>query len=118
MHRHLITVATIVGMLGVSSTVLADRHWGGGHGYHDHGSHTGVYLGIGPLWWPGYPAYYYPPYAPSTVIVSPPAPTTYVQQPAGDSGYWYYCQSSQGYYPYVKTCPGGWMKVVPDTPGN
>jgi hypothetical protein len=21
----------------------------------------------------------------------------------------------QGYYPYVKSCPGGWMRVVPDT---
>ena len=22
---------------------------------------------------------------------------------------------SQGYYPYINSCPGGWMKVVPET---
>jgi hypothetical protein len=29
--------------------------------------------------------------------------------------YWYYCQDPPGYYPYVKSCPGEWMKVVPET---
>ena len=38
------------------------------------------------------------------------------QQPAQDQdSYWYYCENPQGYYPYVKSCPGGWMKVVPET---
>ncbi|MCG6965823.1 MAG: hypothetical protein LJE59_04885 [Chromatiaceae bacterium] len=126
MHRHLITVATLAGLLGASTMALADRrHWDGGHGHHGHRSHTGVYLDIGPLWWPGYrypgygySGYYSPYYAPSTVVVSPPPATTYVQPPAESSSYWYYCESSRGYYPYVKTCPGGWMKVVPDAPGN
>lgn len=131
MQRLLIAAVAPMVLLGLSATASADRgdrhwdgdrHWGRGHGYaprHVHGSRTGVYLNLGPLWWPGYyPGYYYPYYAPSTVIVAPPAPTTYVQTPAEGSGYWYYCQSPQGYYPYVRSCPGGWMKVVPDTPGN
>ncbi len=28
--------------------------------------------------------------------------------------YWYYCPDSKEYYPYVKSCPSGWMRVVPD----
>jgi hypothetical protein len=53
-------------------------------------------------------------YAPAPVFVrQPPA---YIRQPALDeSDYWYYCESPRGYYPYVKSCPGGWMKVVPET---
>lgn len=42
-------------------------------------------------------------------------PQAYVQQNQQESDYWYYCQNPEGYYPYVKSCPGGWMKVVPDT---
>ena len=38
------------------------------------------------------------------------------QQDQGQSDYWYYCQNPQGYYPYVNSCPGGWMKVVPQPP--
>jgi len=51
------------------------------------------------------------------VIVETPPPV-YVQpetQQEQRDQYWYYCQDPQGYYPYVKNCPGGWMKVVPDT---
>ena len=124
MHRYLVSVVSIAALLGVSTPTLADRgfhrwdgHYRGYAPHHIHGGHTGVYLDIGPLWWPGYPAYYYPPYPASTVVVTP-APTTYVQQPAEGTGYWYYCASSQAYYPYVKTCPDGWMKVVPDTPAD
>jgi hypothetical protein len=42
-------------------------------------------------------------------------PQVYVEQNQQESDYWYYCDDPQGYYPYVKSCPGGWMKVVPDT---
>jgi hypothetical protein len=42
-------------------------------------------------------------------------PQAYVQQHQQESDYWYYCQDPQGYYPYIKSCPGGWMQVVPDT---
>jgi hypothetical protein len=69
----------------------------------------------GPYWGP--PALVVPPYvypAPPVVVV-PQQPQVYVQRNQPESGYWYYCQLPQGYYPYVKSCPGGWMRVVPDT---
>ena len=67
--------------------------------------------GPNPYWGP--PPYYYPP---PTVVVVPQQPQTYVQRnQRQESDYWYYCQNPQGYYPYIKSCPGGWMKVVPDT---
>lgn len=64
----------------------------------------------GPYWGP--PPYYYP--APPLVVV-PQQPQAYVQRNQPESDYWYYCQNPQGYYPYIRSCPGGWMKVVPDT---
>jgi hypothetical protein len=81
---------------------------------------------LGP-WWPWYPAYpyYYPyyPYYAYDPYYAPASAAAVEQQPEqyADSGqqqsdsYWYYCQDPQGYYPYVKSCPGGWMKVVPQT---
>ena len=42
-------------------------------------------------------------------------PPDYVQPPQQDPDYWYYCEDPRGYYPYVPDCPGGWMKVVPNT---
>ncbi|HQU15939.1 MAG: hypothetical protein ACYC18_11640 [Gammaproteobacteria bacterium] len=67
----------------------------------------------GPVWAPP-PVYYYPPR--TRIIVTPPPPTRYV---APERQYfWYYCEGPKGYYPYVKTCPGGWMKVVPRAPRN
>jgi hypothetical protein len=46
-------------------------------------------------------------------VVVQQEPPVYVQ-PEEEPYYWYYCQDPQGYYPYVRSCPGGWMKVVPD----
>jgi hypothetical protein len=71
---------------------------------------------------PFYP-WYYPPYYyyPPAVVAVPAAPTTYIEQgssrPAASprSSYWYYCEASKTYYPYVKECPGGWLRVVPQT---
>lgn len=54
--------------------------------------------------------YYYPP-APAVVQAPPPV---YVEPEQQQEYYWYFCQNPQGYYLYVKSCPGGWMKVVPD----
>jgi hypothetical protein len=65
----------------------------------------------GPYYW-GPPPYYY---APPPVVVVPQQPQAYVQRNHQESDYWYYCQNPQGYYPYIKSCPGGWMKVVPET---
>jgi hypothetical protein len=88
----------------------------------------GATIGIpGPAWygppvWAPRPYWAYPAvipappvyYAPAPVVVQ--QPPAYVRQPASDeSDYWYYCESPRGYYPYVKSCPGGWMKVVPET---
>jgi hypothetical protein len=88
----------------------------------------GLNLGVGvpgyygsPGWGPrpywGPPAVVVPPYAypAPPVVVVPQQPQTYVQRNQQESGYWYYCQNPQGYYPYIKSCPGGWMKVVPET---
>jgi len=76
---------------------------------------------LGP-WWPGYglyPAYpyaYYPaPYYPAPPVIVQQQPPVYAKPAPPQSDYWYYCENPQGYYPYVKSCPGGWMKVVPQT---
>ena len=95
-----------------------------GHNYHrGHGNSYSFWIGgWAPGWWGPYPypSYYpyyypyyqYPYYAPGTVVAEEPA----VSDPSQDQdSYWYYCQNPKGYYPYIKTCPGGWMKVVPQS---
>jgi len=67
----------------------------------------------GPLWWGPWSApfgFYTPP--PVIVQQQPPV---FVQPEQQQTDYWYYCQNPQGYYPYIKSCPGGWMRVVPET---
>ena len=60
--------------------------------------------------------YYYPP---PPVVVQVPPPTYAEPEQQQQNYYWYYCQNPQGYYPYIKSCPSGWMKVVPDmNPAN
>ena len=52
------------------------------------------------------PQYYYgPSYAPPPPAYAPPP------------RYWYYCREPEGYYPNVRSCPDGWMKVVPGDSG-
>jgi len=115
----------------------------GGHGGHSHGhSHSHLSIGLGyygPGFYGGYGyggygfggygfgyPFYYPPYYsyPQTVIV-PTTPPVYIQQQAQptqqaqpQTNYWYYCRDPDGYYPYVKTCPGGWLQVAPQPPGQ
>jgi len=78
----------------------ADR----GHG------HVGVVIGY-PWGWPYPPAYLYPPYYPTTVVMQ--APPVYVEQENAaaqapqEVPYWYYCNASKAYYPYVNECPAG-----------
>ena len=93
-----------------------------GHGgYHGHGNSYSTRIWIGPGWGPGwwappaYPYYPYYPYYPEPPVVVPQQSQAYVQQDQQESDYWFYCENPQGYYPYIKSCPGGWMKVVPDT---
>ena len=39
----------------------------------------------------------------------------YFQSREESTDYWYYCRDPEGFYPYIKTCPCGWLKVVPET---
>jgi hypothetical protein len=102
------------GVLVLGSAYPADAWDQGGfhHGGHGHvfvGGH--VFLGA-PFWWgPWYP---YPYYQSAPVIVQQ-TPPAYIEQgtPGEATTYWYYCEQATAYYPYVKTCPGGWMTVVP-----
>jgi hypothetical protein len=59
------------------------------------------------------PWYPYGYYSPPPVVIQQ-QPPVYLPREQEEPHYWYYCQDPQGYYPYVKSCPGGWMKVVPE----
>jgi hypothetical protein len=99
---------------------------GGGHawgGHSGHGFYWGGTISLGPwypwgTWYP-YGAWYpYPYYYAGPPVIIQQQPPVYLQKDQSESNYWYYCQNPQGYYPYIKSCPGGWMKVVPETPGQ
>ena len=117
MHIRNMTLAVMAALLVVTLPLAALAGHGHGHG------NTRVYIGgsfwLGPpAWGPAYygPGYYYPPppyYAPAPVIVQ--QTPQYVERAQADADYWHYCENPRGYYPYVRTCPGGWMRVVPDT---
>jgi hypothetical protein len=121
--RHPVSTALLTGLLVLvaSPAARADRgHWG---------SRVGISIGV-PLGYPYYgaplyrPYYDYPPYYYPPVVVTPAPPPVYIERGdldadaatpgAAQSKYWYYCTASQTYYPYVKTCPAGWLTVVPD----
>jgi len=108
----IVLVLLIMLMTGLQ-TADADR---GRHG-HGGGGHVGVGIVIGPGWWPYpyYPTYYpYYPYYQVPVVVERPAEIYVQPQPQAEAArYWYYCKDPAGYYPSVKSCPKGWMKVVP-----
>ncbi len=92
------------------------RHHRGFDGYHRsyryrHGHRGRFYVTGSVVLRPWYPYYNYS--VPPVVIYQ--QPPVYVQSEPQPSYYWYYCQNPQGFYPYVKECPGGWMKVVPET---
>ena len=107
MRRVALLIAMILVALG-SPPALAWHH------------HPGVFIGVGPLWWPyayPYPYWAYPPgyvYSPPPLVVE--EPPVYVQQqpPAPPDGpYWYYCASARAYFPTAATCPEPWVKVPP-----
>ena len=107
-------------------------HGGGGgwHGGHFHGS--SVFF-IGGAWWPYYYGYPYPYYSyPAYSYYNYPTygyygypdqgygDQTYVepgpsaqQAPMQQAPTQFYCPNT-GYYPTVRTCPQGWLRVVPD----
>jgi hypothetical protein len=116
------TIAAFIVLL----TLLLAIPWASnaGHGHHGHHGRTSVFIGGSfwagppPFWGPApwYPRYYYGGpvyYGPPPAFVQPSV--GYIQRGHEESDYWYYCDNPQGYYPYVKSCPGGWMKVVPET---
>lgn len=123
-------ISCAVGLLALLAVYALPGYAGGYHGsgnYHGNSGHGNSYSfgfaispgwgGWGPGWWgpPAYPYYPYYPYYAAPPVVLQQQPQAYVQQrDQGESDYWYYCQSPQGYYPYIKSCPGGWMKVVPE----
>ena len=79
-------------------------------------------FGFGPGFWDPWPFDYYPPrpiyyYDYPPIIIQQPPPVYIERAPApAPQQYWYYCAASRAYYPRVKTCPGGWMPVLPETP--
>jgi hypothetical protein len=93
----------------------------GPHGYYGHRGHWSHYHR--PYWGPRifiggvFPGPWYPYgyYGPPAVVVPAPSRDYDPPAPPPPEEYWYYCRNPEGYYPYVETCPGGWMKVVPDT---
>ncbi len=128
-NNKLMYLAIALFVILTSSSVWAHSHhhshFSIGLGYYGPGFYSGYgYGGYGfggygfgyPFYYP--PSYYYPP----TVIV-PTTPPVYIQQQQAQpaqpqSNYWYYCQNPDGYYPYVKSCPGGWLQVAPQPPGQ
>ncbi len=106
-------VAASALLFGLGGIGYAWDH-GGHHGFHGTRVSTRVFIGGGfwwdPWWWgPAYPYYYAAP----PVVVQQSPPVYVQQQPPQQPTYWYYCSNPAGYYPYVKTCPPGWMAVVP-----
>lgn len=118
----------VVGVVLVAVVLLLALPWSGLAGHSNTRYFFGFNVGVGgpgyygpPAWGPrpywGPPMVVAPPYpyyAPPAVVVQ--QPPVYVRQPQPEEpDYWYYCENPRGYYPYVRTCPGGWMKVVPQT---
>jgi hypothetical protein len=126
MRKIIFIVLTIMIVLMVNALPAnADHHGGHGGRHPGHGGHgvgrIGIGVYFGPGWWGPYPYYpYYPyspyyPYYPVTTVIQQPPTDLYVQPApqAEETQYWYYCEAKRGYYPTVKTCPTGWLKVVP-----
>jgi len=95
--------------------------WGGHHRGYYGGHHGGLHIGIGLGFWPGYYWGNYPYYWGAPVVGWPYYPPQATEAAPGNSQpeqqqpyYWYYCENPQGYYPYIKSCPGGWIQVIPN----
>jgi hypothetical protein len=86
-----------------------------------HASRPRVGVTVGTVWspfWVPSPWYYPPPF----IFVPQPAPVpppVYIEQnpvPEPDTDdYWYYCSAARAYYPAIKTCPEGWLPILPQT---
>ena len=123
MKRYIcISLAAVAVLMACASPGHAFRGGPGGHGGHGgHGGRVGVGVFIGgPVWGPGWWGPYYPYYPNYPYYAAPPVvvqqqPETYIQETpqAEEPSYWYFCRDPEGYYPNVKSCPKGWLKVVP-----
>ncbi len=115
------TMTVVVFLLGLSMTQAALAHRRS-HGWH---GNVGIYIAPPLLGWRYYPPpYYYPPtyyYPPPTYLrIRLPSPRSILNGPRLNRShhrkqYWYYCTDPEGYYPTVQECPGGWLKVLPQT---
>ncbi len=111
----------VLALVAGSGAAWADYGRHQRHGHHHGGHYRGdVYLGLAVgsalgAWWYAMPRHTY-----QTVVVEREVAPTYVERaaPPPPPTYWYYCEAARGYYPYVGQCPGGWMRVVPQTPGQ
>ena len=103
---------------GHGSHHYAGWYGGWGYGYYPRGYWWGPRIYAYPSWgWPYPYPYFYPSYPPPPQVIE--QPPVYSEPEQQQPYYWYYCQNPQGYYPYIKSCPGGWMQVVPNgTPSN
>jgi hypothetical protein len=117
MEKRVIVAGLMVLAFVLFSSLASARHAGWGFRFYAY-----------PSWgWPypyAYPyPYYYPypypyPYYSSPPVIREEVPV-YREPQQEQPYYWYYCENPEGYYPYIKSCPGGWMKVVPNvTPPN
>ena len=124
----LVIVVILLGLLVALPSVSDAREGGQGGGHFGGGFHGGGHFGGGGHFrggprvfvdgFFGFPYYAYPygyysygyPYYPDAYAQPP------VYSEPEQAYYWYYCQDPQGYYPYVKSCPGGWTRVVPTPP--
>ena len=129
----LVLVVALIMIVGSIMPTIAEAR----DRYGPHFGFWGPY--VNPYWGPPYlgcnpwnawcsPSVYVPPlyplFAPSVVVpqvreqIIIQSPQTYIQQQPVEQQYWYLCKSagpSGTYYPYVQSCPGGWVKVVPQT---
>ena len=124
MKRLILGVMAVVLSLGWAGPSQAGgrghggRHHGGyygGHHYRHHGHHDFDHHDYALLL-----LYGAPPLLsaltgwnqPARAAARAPQATGYIEQ----TRYWYYCTDPEGYHPYVKSCPQGWMQVVPSGP--
>ena len=113
------TMTVVVFLLGLSMTQAAWAHRRSHHGRH---GNFGIYLAPSFGWRYYPPPYYYPPtyyYPPAYYYPPPQPPPVYIERPLAEQAppqaYWYYCTDPEGYYPTIQECPGGWLKVLPQT---
>ncbi len=75
----------------------------------DRGEGDGDGWGWFPLWFGVHLFAPRPPVIVERQYYSPPPPP-----PPPADNYYYFCRNPEGYYPQVPSCPGGWLRVLPE----